>query len=49
MVLCAWTAFMLAGSSFAKLSENFGQAVPARMQSLAIPANPLKAGWSGRR
>ncbi|HEX4218771.1 MAG TPA: hypothetical protein VHZ02_10410 [Acidimicrobiales bacterium] len=38
LVLCAWAAFVVAGSSFAKLSEGFGQAVPARTASLPSAA-----------
>jgi hypothetical protein len=34
VVLCAWTAFVLAGGSFQKLSEHFTQAVPARDHTL---------------
>ena len=32
--MCAWTAFVLAGGSFQKLSEHFTQAVPARDHTL---------------
>lgn len=35
LVLCAWSAFVVAGSSFAKITEHFGQAVPARAQALS--------------
>ena len=38
MVLCAWAAFVVAGSSFAKLSEGFGQAVPAGTRTLPTVA-----------
>ena len=35
LVLCAWTAFVLAGASFSKASEHFAQALP--VGSRAIP------------
>lgn len=35
LVLCAWTAFVLAGASFSKASEHFAQALP--VASRAIP------------
>lgn len=35
LVLCAWSVFMVAGISFAKITEHFGQVVPAR--NLALP------------
>jgi len=35
LVLCAWTAFVLAGASFSKAAEHFARAVPAG--SRAIP------------
>jgi hypothetical protein len=38
LVLCAWAVFVVAGSSFAKLSEGFGQTVPARTASLSSGA-----------
>jgi hypothetical protein len=34
LVLCAWAVFVVAGSSFAKLSEGFGPTVPHRMAPL---------------
>jgi hypothetical protein len=38
VVLCAWTAFVVAGGSFQRLSEHFTQAVPARSQVLPVAA-----------
>jgi hypothetical protein len=38
LVLCAWALFVVAGSSFAKLSEGFGLAVPSRTAPLASGA-----------
>jgi hypothetical protein len=38
LVLCAWAAFVAAGSSFAKLSEGFGLAQPTRTGSLSSGA-----------
>ena len=38
LVLCAWALFLVAGSSFAKLSEGFGLAVPTRTAPLASGA-----------
>jgi hypothetical protein len=38
LVLCAWTAFVVAGSVFAKLSENFAQAVPAMARPVSVDA-----------
>jgi hypothetical protein len=38
LVLCAWTAFVVAGSSFAKLSEGFGLVQPTRTASLSSGA-----------
>jgi hypothetical protein len=38
LVLCAWAAFVVAGSSFAKLSEGFGLAQPTRTASLSSGA-----------
>jgi hypothetical protein len=38
VVLAAWSAFVLAGSSFAKLSEDFRIAVPARSRALSTAA-----------
>jgi hypothetical protein len=35
LVLCAWTAFVLAGASFSKASEHFAQSLPA--SSGAVP------------
>jgi hypothetical protein len=35
LVLCAWSAFMLAGASFSKLSEHFAQAMPVGTSSPA--------------
>ena len=35
LVLCAWTAFVLAGASFSKASEHFAQALP--VASRAVP------------
>jgi len=35
LVLCSWTAFVLAGASFAKLSEHFAGSVPAGTRTLA--------------
>jgi hypothetical protein len=35
LVLCAWTAFVLAGASFSKASEHFAQALP--VSSGAVP------------
>lgn len=37
VVLCSWTAFVIAGSSFAKLSEHFDQALPHDMAAHHIP------------
>jgi hypothetical protein len=37
VVLCSWTAFVIAGSSFAKLSEHFDQALPEDMASHHVP------------
>jgi len=34
LVLCSWTAFVVAGISFSKASEHFAQAVPAASRSL---------------
>lgn len=34
LVLCAWTAFVLAGASFSKASEHFAQAMPAASRTL---------------
>jgi hypothetical protein len=39
LVLCAWALFVVAGSSFAKLSEGFGLAVPTRTAQLASGAH----------
>ncbi len=38
LVLCAWVAFVVAGSSFAKLSEGFGLTEPTRTGSLSSDA-----------
>jgi len=38
LVLCAWAAFVVAGSSFAKLSEGFGLTGPTRTASLSSGA-----------
>ena len=38
LVLCAWTAFVVAGSSFSKVSEQFQQAVPGRARTLSSGA-----------
>jgi uncharacterized membrane protein YidH (DUF202 family) len=38
LVLCAWALFVVAGSSFAKLSEGFGLAVPTRTAPFASGA-----------
>jgi hypothetical protein len=38
LVLCAWAAFVVAGSSFAKLSEGFGVAGPTRTASVSSGA-----------
>jgi hypothetical protein len=38
LVLCAWTAFVVAGSVFAKLSEHFGPAIPASARPVAVGA-----------
>jgi len=38
LVLAAWSAFVVAGSSFAKLSENFRLAVPAPSKGVATSA-----------
>jgi len=38
VVLCAWTAFVLAGTSFAKLAEHFAPATPLRTRSLPTAA-----------
>jgi hypothetical protein len=35
LVLCAWSAFMLAGASFSKLSEHFARAMPVGASSTA--------------
>lgn len=35
LVLCAWSAFVVAGASFAKIAENFDLAVPAHARALA--------------
>ena len=35
LVLCSWTAFVLAGASFAKLSEHLAGSVPASTRTLA--------------
>lgn len=35
LVLCAWTAFVLAGASFSKLSEHFESAVPGHARGLS--------------
>ena len=37
VVLCSWTAFVIAGSSFAKLSEHFDQALPQDMAAHHVP------------
>ncbi len=34
VVLCAWTAFVMAGGSYQRLSEHFSQAVPAGPRAL---------------
>jgi hypothetical protein len=34
LVLCAWTAFVLAGASFSKASEHFAQALPVGSQAI---------------
>jgi len=38
LVLCSWTAFVVAGISFSKTSEHFAQAVPVASRSLAQDA-----------
>ena len=38
LVLFAWTAFVIAGASFSKLSEHFGAAVPSASRSLPSAA-----------
>ena len=38
LVLCAWTAFVVAGIGFAKLAEHFGRAVPARARPVSVGA-----------
>lgn len=35
LVLCSWTAFVLAGASYSKLSEHFARAMPVGTRSLA--------------
>ena len=35
VVLCSWTAFVLAGASYAKLTEHFARAMPMGTRSLA--------------
>ncbi len=35
LVLCSWTAFTLAGASYAKLSEHFARSMPAGTRTLA--------------
>lgn len=37
VVLGSWTAFMIAGSNFAKLSEHFDQALPAGTEAHRLP------------
>ena len=37
-MLCAWTAFVVAGIGFAKLAEHFGRAVPARARPVSVGA-----------
>lgn len=38
LVLCAWVAFVVAGSSFAKLAEHFEGSVPAHARALPVDA-----------
>jgi hypothetical protein len=38
LVLCAWTAFVVAGSSFGKLSEQFDRVAPNRARGLSTGA-----------
>ena len=38
LVLCAWTAFVVAGIGFAKLAEHFGQAVSLRARPVSVGA-----------
>jgi hypothetical protein len=52
MVLCSWTAFVVGGSSFAKLSEHFDQAFPGgdhthRVADVAYGTVQTAAGVAG--
>jgi hypothetical protein len=52
VVLCSWTAFVVGGSSFAKLSEHFDEALPAsvaahRLPDLAFTVVQVAAGGAG--
>jgi hypothetical protein len=45
LVLCTWTAFVLAGASFSKLSEHFAQALPAGGQPIPRGAFDVVVGF----
>ena len=45
VVLCAWTAFMVAGASFSKVSEHFAPALPAGGRAVAQGAFDVVVGF----
>jgi hypothetical protein len=44
LVLCAWTAFVLAGASFSKASEHFARALPVASRAIPEGAFDVVAG-----